>query len=118
MSSSFGINPFGVDTDQLTGCAFREFPVLREKVQRVITQGYIDPEDFKGVSISSYQVPVQDVVEYPLLTLPFRIKDPEMNILGQRGIHAKTKKAKASEDGEEEVCLSINALTFLLPADT
>lgn len=45
----------------------------------MITQGHIDPEDFNG--------------------------DPEMNKLGQRGIHAKKPKAKASEeDEEEEVC--------------
>lgn len=29
----------------------RDHPEAREKVQRVITQGHIDPEDFNGVSI-------------------------------------------------------------------
>ena len=30
--------------------AGRNHPEVREKIKRVITQGHIDPEDFKGVS--------------------------------------------------------------------
>jgi hypothetical protein len=29
-------------------------PDLQEKVRRVITQGYIDPEDFNGVRLAHY----------------------------------------------------------------
>lgn len=82
----------------------RDFPVLREKVQRVITQGHIDPEDFKGVSYTLYTG-----LDPAFLTdIPFSIiQDPEMNKLGQRGIHSKKKKEpKASEEDEEEVLLS------------
>lgn len=30
--------------------ARRDHPEVQEKIKRVITQGHIDPEDFKGVS--------------------------------------------------------------------
>ncbi|TVY46372.1 PARP-type zinc finger-containing protein [Lachnellula occidentalis] len=45
------------------------FPDLQEKVRRVITQGFIDPEDFNG--------------------------DPEMNVLGEKGLRTPASKAKA-----------------------
>lgn len=32
----------------------RDHPDVREKIQRVITQGHIDPEDFNGVSNSQF----------------------------------------------------------------
>lgn len=31
-------------------------PDVREKIQRVVTQGHIDPEDFNGVSNSPFLV--------------------------------------------------------------
>ncbi|KAK3335427.1 hypothetical protein B0T19DRAFT_7934 [Cercophora scortea] len=53
-------------------------PELKAKVQRVIKQGHIDPEDFNG--------------------------DPSMNKLGQKGIHLKAprKKKAAAKDDEDE----------------
>ncbi|EGZ76639.1 zf-PARP-domain-containing protein, partial [Neurospora tetrasperma FGSC 2509] len=53
-----------------------EFPVLREKVQRVITQGHIDPEDFKGVSIFSHRSLVPAEVECPFANITFAHQGP------------------------------------------
>jgi hypothetical protein len=47
-------------------------PDMQEKVRRVITQGFIDPEDFNG--------------------------DPEMNVLGEKGLRTPVSKAKIRED--------------------
>ncbi|KIN07976.1 hypothetical protein OIDMADRAFT_110631 [Oidiodendron maius Zn] len=47
-------------------------PELQEKVRRVITQGFIDPEDFNG--------------------------DPEMNKLGEKGLYTAESKKKKRQD--------------------
>ncbi|TVY33589.1 PARP-type zinc finger-containing protein, partial [Lachnellula subtilissima] len=52
------------------------FPDLQEKVRRVITQGFIDPEDFNG--------------------------DPEMNVLGEKGLRTPASKAKARADKKKQ----------------
>ncbi|EGS22977.1 uncharacterized protein CTHT_0014560 [Thermochaetoides thermophila DSM 1495] len=52
------------------------FPDVQEKVKRVIRQGHIDPEDFKG--------------------------DPEMNKPGQKGIRKRKRKADDNEEEEQE----------------
>ncbi|TVY90003.1 hypothetical protein LAWI1_G005092 [Lachnellula willkommii] len=52
------------------------FPDLQEKVRRVITQGFIDPEDFNG--------------------------DPEMNVLGEKGLRTPASKAKARADKKKK----------------
>ncbi|POS87861.1 hypothetical protein EPUL_000220, partial [Erysiphe pulchra] len=52
--------------------SLEHFPDLQEKVRRVVTQGYIDPEDFKG--------------------------DPEMNKLGCTGLRSAVSKKKAEKN--------------------
>ncbi|RKF81410.1 putative zf-parp type zinc finger protein [Golovinomyces cichoracearum] len=51
-------------------------PDLQAKVRRVITQGFIDPEDFKG--------------------------DPEMNKIGSTGLRTASSKRKKKEKDNEE----------------
>lgn len=38
----------------------RNVPEVREKVQRVIKQGHIDPEDFNGVSVLFWQSAIRE----------------------------------------------------------
>ncbi|RKF63722.1 putative zf-parp type zinc finger protein, partial [Erysiphe neolycopersici] len=52
--------------------SLEHYPDLQEKVRRVITQGFIDPEDFKG--------------------------DPEMNKLGCTGLRSAVSKKKVGND--------------------
>ncbi|KAL2062325.1 hypothetical protein VTL71DRAFT_6591 [Oculimacula yallundae] len=51
-------------------------PHLQEKIRRCITQGFIDPEDFKG--------------------------DPEMNVLGTAGLRTKESKKKTRDEQKEK----------------
>lgn len=53
-----------------------DHPDLQEKIRRVVTQGHIDPEDFRG--------------------------DPELNVPGEKGIRRRAKRAKKSKDEEED----------------
>ncbi|KAG4029154.1 hypothetical protein MFRU_017g00900 [Monilinia fructicola] len=54
-----------------------DHPELQEKVRRVVTQGFIDPEDWKG--------------------------DPEMNTLGQTGTRTNESKRKMKEQKSAEM---------------
>ncbi|KAB8296738.1 hypothetical protein EYC80_002158 [Monilinia laxa] len=54
-----------------------DHPELQEKVRRVVTQGFIDPEDWKG--------------------------DPEMNALGQTGTRTTESKRKMKEQKSAEM---------------
>ena len=67
------------DWDKLDGWEeLEDSPEAQEKIERVIKQGHIDPEDFNG--------------------------DPEFNTLGQKGIRPRGYKKKAvKEEGDEEV---------------
>lgn len=57
----------------------REYPDLRQKVQRVLNQGHIDAEDFNG--------------------------DPEFNVPGQKGIRPRQPRKK--KNAEEEVSCAL-----------
>lgn len=65
------------DWDMLDGYDDLEnSPEVQEKIRRVVKQGHIDPEDFKG--------------------------DAAYNVLGQKGIRPRNYMKKAQqEDGEE-----------------
>ncbi|KAF7922069.1 uncharacterized protein EAE98_008280 [Botrytis deweyae] len=54
-----------------------DHPEMQEKVRRVVVQGFIDPEDWKG--------------------------DPEMNILGQTGTRTSESKKKIKEQKSAEM---------------
>ncbi|KAI0520944.1 hypothetical protein F5B22DRAFT_596925 [Xylaria bambusicola] len=62
------------DWNMLDGYDEIEDSDLQEKIQRVVTQGHIDPEDFNG--------------------------DPDFNVPGKTAIRGRAKKAKAGSDDE------------------
>ncbi|KAL1871979.1 hypothetical protein VTK73DRAFT_1809 [Phialemonium thermophilum] len=70
-----GLESGNVDWDAIDGYdELAEHPDVQEKIRRVVTQGHIDPEDFKG--------------------------DPEMNHLGAKGIRSRKKATKGGDDAE------------------
>jgi serine/threonine-protein kinase ATR len=69
-----------------------DHPDLQEKVRRAIIDGHIAPEDFNGVSCL-----IGEVLSF---IADMGVQDPEMNVLGQKGIHKRKPKVK-EEDGNE-----------------
>ncbi|AEO65689.1 uncharacterized protein THITE_119498 [Thermothielavioides terrestris NRRL 8126] len=77
MQEKLGVDKNGeYNWDMLDGWEeLEDHPDLRQKVMRVIKQGHIDPEDFKG--------------------------DPAYNKPGQKGIRPRAKKPKADDEATE-----------------
>lgn len=82
-----------------------DHPEMQEKVRRVVMQGYIDPEDWKGVS--SLIIPLELLSPFlPRHSRPGitnRKQDPEMNTLGQSGTRTSESKRKIKEQKSAEM---------------
>ncbi|KAK1239152.1 hypothetical protein MKX08_006213 [Trichoderma sp. CBMAI-0020] len=76
LQESCGGDPDNYDFDAIDGYDELEDDEIKEKIQRCIKQGHIDPEDFKG--------------------------DPEKNKLGEKGIFLNAKQKAAKEKAAAE----------------
>jgi hypothetical protein len=79
----------------LTPCS--DHPELQAKIRRVIEQGHIDAEDFKGVSDGCRPA-------FMWFELMLVKQDPAFNVPGKSGIRGRAKKAEPADEAGE-VCL-------------
>lgn len=98
----------GDDKDSL-----QKHPEFQAKVRRVITQGFIDPEDWRGVSFTELLLSI--------LFLTTCLQDPEMNVLGQKGMRTKDNMKKLQDEKKankfQEQIDELNAQLAGIPND-